>query len=106
MMGLFGALNSRSDKTCKQRMRLIGTAFEFRMELHSNMERPVSKLDCLHKATVRGETADDQAVLCHDIPVIIVEFVAVPVPLADHICIVTALHSRFGNYAAWACAKP
>ena len=50
-----GPLRRRADQADEQRMRFIGAAFEFGMELNADKERLAGKLHGLHQPSVRGQ---------------------------------------------------
>ena len=57
----------------EERMRLIGAGFEFRMELHADVEGPVGKLDRFNEAAVRREAGEREPALCEHIAVLVIE---------------------------------
>ena len=73
----------RLDESEKQRVRLNGSALEFRMVLHADKEIAVGQLHGLDQFPVRGNAGKRQAAFLKFLPVIIVEFVSVPVALFD-----------------------
>ena len=53
------------------------------MELHSNKERLVSDLDRFDQSAVRRDAAQSESRFLEALPVVVVEFVAVAMPLTD-----------------------
>ena len=72
-----------SDKAGKQRVRLVGTALELRVELHADEEALAPNLDGLHQPPVGGEAGEHEAGVGQRVAVGVVELVAVAVALAD-----------------------
>ena len=64
-------------------MRLVGTAFEFGMELDPDEEVFFGKLDGFHQTSVRGEAGKAQSGFFQRFPVLVGKFVAVAVAFAD-----------------------
>lgn len=71
------------DETLEQRVRPVGFAQEFRVELAGHEERMIRQLDQLDEQPVRRGAAEDHAGLLEPRPVAAVELIPVPVPFLD-----------------------
>ena len=78
----------RSHEAPEKRMRVVGAALEFRMVLHAHIKGPLRQLHSLHQSAVRGCAADDKPFVLQQLPVLIVEFIAVTMPFADEALLV------------------
>ena len=57
---------------------MIGTAFKLWVILNPHIKRTFRQLYGLHQPAVRRETAQDKPLLLQQLPVIVVEFIAMP----------------------------
>ena len=71
------------NEVCEQLLRLVGTGLEFRVELYADEPGMVFQLDDLHQPLVRREPSDGQSLLGEQLPVAVVEFPTVTMPLVD-----------------------
>src|SRR5699024_3040976 len=71
------------DKAHKQRVRLVGTALEFRVELNTHMEGSSGKFHRFHQTAIGRCSAEHQPSLGQLLAVIVIKFVPVTVPLLN-----------------------
>ena len=64
-------------------MGLVGPGFELRMVLDAHIEGPVGELHRLHQPPVGRKAGEGETMCRQHLPVIVVELIAVPVPLGD-----------------------
>src|SRR5690349_16257617 len=64
-------------------MRRKGSTFELRMELAAQEVRMILELDDLHEAMVGAQSRHCQTGLLQGLAVLVVQLIAMPVPLAD-----------------------
>ena len=67
------------DEFPKQRVGAIGPGLEFRMELHADVKRVTGELHRFDQPVVRRGARENHAMLAKNIPVAVVEFIAVAV---------------------------
>ena len=84
----------RVDETRKQRVRLIRSALEFGMKLHSDEERMIFNLYRFDESAVRRSTPEDKPAGSQGFSVIVVEFVTVTVSFAYLVCLITVVQFR------------
>src|SRR5258708_3865876 len=72
---------ARSDEALEKRVRPVGFALEFRMELAGDEKWMVFQFDDLHQLPVGRKAAKDEPGLLESLAVDVVEFVAVAMPL-------------------------
>ena len=70
-------------KAAEQRMRPVGSGFQLRMTLSGQEEGMAFELNHFYDASVRGYTGKGQAGFCQDIPIVIIDFVAMSVAFVD-----------------------
>ena len=75
-------------------MGAVGTAFELGMVLHAYIKLFARHLHSLHQPAVRRGARQHEACFAQRGAVLIVELIAVAVPLADLLCTVSLRHSR------------
>src|SRR5580658_3512939 len=75
--------DGRSDEGLEQGVDLRRTRAELGMELRAQEERVVLDLEDLDERAVRRETREHDPLLPEAVAVLVVELVAVPVPLLD-----------------------
>ena len=68
-------------KSAEKRMRTVGTGFQFRMGLCCDEPGMFRNLYHLYDPSVRGEAGELHAMTGEILPVVVVDFIAVPVPL-------------------------
>src|SRR5581483_2198123 len=78
---LRGVLDGRLDKALEQRMRPVGAAGEFGMELAADHEGMIGYLRDLDQPPIRAEAAEHHPGLLEGRPEVIVELEAVAVAL-------------------------
>ena len=71
------------DEAAEERVRAVGFAQELRVELAGEVEGMFLQLDHFHELAVGRGAAEGQALTLEFFAVVVVEFVAVPVPLVD-----------------------
>src|SRR5271165_6732382 len=76
-------LISRPYESLEQRMRLQRLRLELRMKLTTNIMRVVRKLDHLHISPVRRRPRNSQSASRQRFFILAVEFITMPMPLAD-----------------------
>lgn len=86
-------------------MRFIGAAFEFGVELNSDVERTVGYFHRFHQTSVGGKSADFQTSFGEDLAVVVVVFVAVAVAFGNFACSVTAFQYAARNCFARICTQ-
>ena len=77
------AIEGGRDKAAEQRMRLIGAALEFGVELRADEPGVALRLDDLDERAVGGETGEAHAGVREVVAEVVVELVAVAVALPD-----------------------
>ena len=92
-------------------MGFVGTGLEFRVSLGGNKPGMARKFYHLHNPPVRRHTGQEHAVLGQYFPVIVIDFVAVPVAFVDDLLAVQLKspgiriqHTGIGAKALWASA--
>ena len=70
----------RADEASEQRMRSVGSGFEFGMKLHADVERVILDLHRLYQSAVGGNARGHQSARSQRVSVFVIEFVAVAVP--------------------------
>ncbi len=73
----------RFQQTQEERVRLVWTALELRVELDAYEEAPVRQLYRLHEGVVRRRPADRETVSPQHLAVAVVDLKAMAVALAD-----------------------
>ena len=81
-------------------MRPVGPGFQFRMGLGRDKEGMLRQLAHLHDASVRGQSRQLHALFRKHCAVIVVDFLAVPVPLMDRLLSVQRI--GFGRLVQYA----
>src|SRR3990172_10782149 len=76
-------LQGRFDETLKEGMAIHGAGLKLGMELAAQEPRVVFKLDDLDQIAVGRESAQDHPLTAEEVPVAVVEFVAVAVALGN-----------------------
>ena len=69
------------DKAEKQRMWPVRAALELRVELTAHKPGMIGKLYNFHQSAVRGKAGQPQALFRQDLAKLVVEFIAMPMPL-------------------------
>src|SRR5438128_2094908 len=87
-------------------MGAVGTGAELRMELRGDKVWMAGDLDDLHQAVVRRQPGADQALFRQEFPVLVVEFIAMPMPLVDTRRSIQALGQRPGFELALIGSEP
>src|SRR3546814_18135805 len=85
------------DEGREQRMRVERLRFELRMELHADEPGMVRQFDYFRQHSVGGKAREQQPRLFQLVPVVDVDFVAVPVPFAVHSTAIRADEQTVGN---------
>ena len=83
-------------QTYKQRVRLVRTALELRMELYAYKIVVLGYLNRLHYPAVGRCSAQLEPCICQNLAIVVVELVAVAVSLAD-----VLLAVAFANHCAF-----
>src|SRR4051794_2290747 len=76
------------DKPFEERVRLVGLALEFRVELAGNKKRMVFQLDYFDQLSIRGKAAEDEPGLFEALTIGVVELVAMSMALVNQECAV------------------
>src|SRR5256885_3335962 len=71
------------DKTPEERMRLMGLAVEFGVELAGDKKRMLRQFDDLDQLAVRSVATENEPGFLETLAISVVEFVAVPMSLVD-----------------------
>src|SRR5215472_172810 len=93
---LQAVLIRRADKRPEQRMGLEWLRFEFRMELAAYKMRMVWKFDNLNVSSIRRRSGDTHSGSRHRLFIFAIEFVPMPVALADLRRFVNSVSKRAG----------
>ena len=89
-------VNRCFDKSHEQRMGFIGTAFEFRVKLNTDVEGFIGQFNRFHQLTVGRNAAEDKPERFQLIAVQVVELIAVTVAFINMSCSIAALHRASG----------
>lgn len=71
------------DKAAEQRVRGVGFAQEFRMELARQIKRMVPELDQLDELAVRGRARENESGLFESCAIGVIELIPVPMAFVD-----------------------
>ena len=72
------------DEAFEQGVGLVWFALKFRMKLAGDKKRMILEFDHLYQLAVRRGAAEDEARFFKLRPVVVVEFVAMPMPLVNY----------------------
>jgi len=89
--------DSRANEGLEERMRLVGTALEFRVELASDEVRMIGEFDDFDESLVGARAAEAESGVLQLVPVVVVELEAVAMTLGNLGFSVDFLGSAAGN---------
>ena len=89
------------DEPAEQGVWTVGTALEFRVELHADVEGVIADLHGLYDMSVWRGTADAKAGCFQLVTEVIVEFIAVTVTFVDLVFFITLHHAGAFFDVAW-----
>src|SRR5262245_31295601 len=93
-------LDRRTNESRKERLRCRWLRLEFGMELHGQEPRMIGYLDDFDQRFVGAESGERHAVGYKLLPIHVVEFIAVSVPLADLFAAVASMRQTVGIESA------
>ena len=87
-------------EAAEKRMRTIGTALEFGMELNADIEVVFGNLECLHQSSVHTRAADNRALFFVARAIEVVEFPAMTMALGNILLFIAFVKKRIFLYVA------